>query len=123
MRAPTASYERSPPRHPERAMVPVTPNSRPGAQTARYVGYALVLVFFALKESATSYNILFQGTLTSSSAGEVHFWLAHAMLLFPACLLLGYGFAPQIGTVLERVAARIRAMSRRERVLGTFGLF
>jgi dolichyl-phosphate-mannose-protein mannosyltransferase len=93
-----------------------------GAQAARLTGYFLLLVFFGLGASSVAFKITFKPPQTSSSPGELQLWLGHALLLFPASLLIGYGFGPQLGGVIQRVAAAVRKMSARERTLGVLAL-
>jgi hypothetical protein len=94
----------------------------PGAQLARLTGYALFLCFFALGATANGLRINFHGTLSTSSVGELHFWLGHAFLLFPASLLIGYGFSPQLGGLIHRVSAAADALTPRQRAYGVAGL-
>jgi hypothetical protein len=90
---------------------------------ARLVGCFLVLVFFGLEMTMPGLTITFRTHLTASSPGEVYFWLAHALLLFPASCLLGYGFAPQLGPPIVRLWGAINALSRRERFVAVLSLF
>ena len=94
-----------------------------GRQVARLTGYVLLLMFFGLAASSNGLSITFIGTLSTSSPGELNFWLGHALLLFPASLLIGYGFAPQLGGLVQRVAGAVRASSPRQRQLGVVCLF
>jgi hypothetical protein len=94
----------------------------PGAQVARLTGYVLILCFFALSASANGLRITFTGSLSTSSVGEVHFWLGHALLLFPASLLIGYGFAPQLGSFIQRIAARVDSLTRQQQIYGLIAL-
>jgi hypothetical protein len=93
-----------------------------GAQAARLTGYFLLLVFFGLEASSVGLKITFRVPLTTSSPGELNFWLGHALLLLPASLLIGYGFGPRIGGVIERAARAVREMSPREHALGVLAL-
>jgi hypothetical protein len=93
-------------------------NTRTGAQAARFAGYALVLMFFGLGATSSGLRITFRGNLTSSSPGELNFWLGYTLLLLPGSVLIGYGFARHLGALIERVAGRVRAMTARERAVG-----
>ncbi len=93
-----------------------------GAGAARLAGYVLLLAFFALDATSNGLTITFHDSQTSSSPGELNFWLGHAFLLFPACLLIGYGFGPRLGALILRAAARLRALSARERTLAIVAL-
>lgn len=94
----------------------------PGAQAARITGYMLLLVFFGLGATSAGLRITFRGNPTTSSPGELNFWLGHALLVFPASLLIGYGFGPQLGGLIRRVAGRVRTMNSRHRALGVLVL-
>jgi hypothetical protein len=93
-----------------------------GAHAARLAGYFLLLVFFGLEASSVGLRITFRGAPTTSSPGELNFWLGHALLLFPASLLIGYGFGPRLGGMIRRAARAVREMSARERALGVLAL-
>ena len=93
-----------------------------GAQVARLTGYFLLLVFFGLEASSVGLRITFRVPQTISSLGELNFWLGHALLLFPASLLIGYGFGPRLGGMIRRAARAVREMSPRERGLGVVAL-
>lgn len=97
-------------------------NAVPGAQAARVAGYFLVLAFVALGATSNGLKITFHDTQTTSSPGEFNFWLGHAFLLFPACLLIGYGFGPALGGLVRRTAALARAWTPRERTLAIAAL-
>ena len=43
--------------------------------------------------------------LTIELTGELNLWLGHALLLFPASLLIGYGFGPPLGGAIRRIVA------------------
>jgi hypothetical protein len=93
-----------------------------GAQTARLTGYFLLLVFFGLGASSVGLQITFRVPQTASSPGELYFWLGHALLLFPACLLIGYGFGPSLGGAIQRAALAVHGLTRRERAMGVLAL-
>jgi dolichyl-phosphate-mannose-protein mannosyltransferase len=93
-----------------------------GAQAARLTGYFLLLVFFSLGASSIGLKITFKPPQTGSSPGELNLWLGHAFLLFPASLLIGYGFGPQLGGLIRRAAHAVGEMNRRERALGVLAL-
>jgi hypothetical protein len=78
------------------------------AAAARIAGYVLLLAFFALGATSNGFRVAFNDTQTSSSRGELNFWVGSAFLLLPAALLIGYGFASAIGGGVLRVAAAIR---------------
>jgi hypothetical protein len=85
---------------------------------ARIAGYILLLAFFGLDATSNGLTITFRGTLTTSSPGELNFWLGHALLLCPAALLIGYGFGVKIDVLLEWIATRVRGLSPRRRRIG-----
>ena len=89
---------------------------------ARVAGYVLLLAFFALDASSNGLTITFHGNLTTSSPGELNFWLGHVLLLCPATLLIGYGFGARLGPALERIAARAGSLPPREQRLGLIAL-
>jgi hypothetical protein len=89
---------------------------------ARVAGYILLLAFFGLGASSNGLMITFRGELTTSSPGELNFWLGHSLLLCPATLLLGYGYAAQLGPLARSIAALVRGLSERQRRLGILGL-
>jgi len=91
-------------------------------KVALVVGGFLILVFFGLQMTAPGLRITFRAPLSASSPGEVYFWLGHALLLFPASCLLGYGFGPLLGPQLVRLRDAINSLSRRELVLGLLAL-
>jgi hypothetical protein len=82
----------------------------------------LILVFFGLRVTAPGLRISFHPPLGASSPGEVYFWLGHALLLFPACCLLGYAFEPFLGPLLVRLRAAVNSLTQRELVLGFLAL-
>ena len=86
-------------------------------------GLLLVLVFFGLSATAPGLRITFRPPMTASSPGEVYFWLGHALLLFPASCLIGYGLSAWIGPWLVRLRGDINRLTRRELVLGLVVLF
>ena len=92
-------------------------------KVALVVGGFLILVFFGLQMTAPGLRITFRSPLSASSPGEVYFWLGHALLLFPASCLLGYGSGPLLGPQLVRLRSAINSLSRRELVLGLLALF
>jgi hypothetical protein len=61
--------------------------------------------------------------LSASSPGEVYFWLGHALLLFPASCLLGYGLADVIGPWLLRLRDEVNHLGSRDLRLGALALF
>jgi len=92
------------------------------AQAARITGYILLLVFFGLGASSNGLRTTFHDTQTTSSPGELNFWLGHALLLFPASVMIGYGFARQLQALIGRVVDAVGALGPRERRLGLIGL-
>ena len=87
------------------------------------VGLFLILVFFGLSATAPGLRITFRPPMTASSPGEAYFWLAHALLLFPASCLIGHGLAHWIGPWLVRFRAQINLLTRREWILAVVMLF
>lgn len=93
-----------------------------GEQSARVAGYILFLAFFALGATSNGLKITFHDSQTTSSPGELNFWLGHAFLLFPASLLIGYGFGSRLGRMIQRAAAVVEAWTPRERTLAIAAL-
>lgn len=87
------------------------------------IGVWLILCFYGLAMTAPGLRITFRPPLTASSPGEVYFWLGHALLVFPASCLIGYGLSGWIGPALVRLHDELRRLGPRERVLGTASLF
>jgi hypothetical protein len=94
-----------------------------GKIVAVLAGAFLVLVFFGLSMTAPGLRITFKPPVTASSPGEVYFWLGHALLLFPASCLIGYGMAGILGRLLTHARLQIDALPRREIRLITLALF
>jgi hypothetical protein len=90
---------------------------------AGLTGDFLILAFFGLGSTAQGLRITFEGPHNASSPGEVYFWLGHALLLFPACCLLGYSLAPRLGPALVHCWAAINSLSRRRTVLVLVAIF
>ncbi len=84
---------------------------------ALIVGSFLFLTFFGLTQTATRLNITFHPPFTYSSSGEVYFWLAHALLLFPGACLIGYALSPVLAPHLRRIWSRVEGMSQTEQVI------
>jgi hypothetical protein len=87
------------------------------------VGAFLILVFFGLSMTAPGLRITFRPPLSASSPGEVYFWLAHSLLLFPASCLIGFGLAGRLGPLLVRLREEVNRLGSRELRLGTLALF
>jgi hypothetical protein len=86
-------------------------------------GAFLILVFFGLSMTAPGLRITFRAPLSASSPGEIYFWLGHALLLFPASCLIGFGLAGRIGPVLTRLRSEINRLTPRELGLAAAVLF
>lgn len=86
-------------------------------------GAFLILVFFGLSMTAPGLRITFRAPLSASSPGEVYFWLGHALLLFPASCLIGWGLATRIGPALVRLRAEVNRLGPRDLGLGALALF
>ena len=84
---------------------------------ALILGSFLFLTFFGLTQTATRLNITFHPPFTYSSPGEVYFWLAHALLLFPGACLIGYALSPLLSSHLRQVWVRVEGMSSREKIV------
>ena len=96
---------------------------RTGKIVAVLVGSFLVMVFFGLSTTAPGLRITFRPPVTASSPGEIYFWLGHALLLFPASCLIGYGLGGTLGPLISRIGVRIDGLSRREIRLTILTLF
>lgn len=91
-----------------------------GDAVARLTGYFLLLAFFGLGASSNGFRITFRGSLSASSPGELNFWLGSVLLLCPATLLIGYGYASRLDPFLLRIATwitRLDAQQRRRALL------
>ena len=84
---------------------------------ALILGSFLFLTFFGLTQTATRLNITFHPPFTYSSPGEVYFWLAHALLLFPGACLIGYALSPVLAPHLRQIWSRVEGMSQREKIV------
>lgn len=80
---------------------------------ARYAGYALVLLFFALVANYTGFQITYGPLFQSIASGEFVMWMGVSMLLFPGCCLIGFGLGDMprpyivaIWSVVERMSPR-----------------
>ena len=89
-----------------------------GAAAARLAGYILVCAFFGLAASNNGIRIAFTGELTTSSRGELNFWLGQVLLLCPGMLLIGYGAGARLLRLARRCGDRIATMSPSERRAG-----
>jgi len=90
---------------------------------AGLAGDILILAFVALRSTTPGLTRTFDTAQNASSARDLHLWLAHAMLLFPAACLLGYSLAPRLGPGLAGRWAALRALQASGRVLGLVLLF
>jgi hypothetical protein len=86
------------------------------AAAARVAGYVLVFAFFGLATSNNGLHVTFYGDLSTSSRGELNFWLGQVLLLCPGMLLIGYGSGPKLApaliSALDRIASRIKSKRR-----------
>ena len=74
----------------------------------------MIAAFFGLTQTSTGLRVEFQPwNFNLSSAGEVNFWLAHALLLLPASLLIGYALSPIIGAALTTGQNRLASLERK----------
>jgi hypothetical protein len=86
------------------------------------VGAWLILCFYGLAMTTPGLRITFRPPLTASSPGEVYFWLGHALLVFPASCLIGYGLSGWIGPALVHLRDEVRRLGPRELTLGAGSL-
>ena len=91
-------------------------------RVARIAGLLMLLAFFGLGATSSGTTVTFRGQLTTSSPGELNLWLGYVLLLCPAALLVGYGFASSLRPFVQRLATTIRQMNGRERRLGVLAL-
>jgi hypothetical protein len=87
------------------------------------IGLFLVAVFFGLSQMASKMFITFHPPMNFSSPGEATFWLASALILFPAALLIGYGLSPWLSPLILRIWLRVENMDRRERLALVLAVF
>ncbi len=78
--------------------------SRPRRIVATAAGIFLYLAFWGIGQTSPGLDITYQPPFSSSSLGEIYFWLAHALLLFPGACLLGYGLSPWVAPLLRRLS-------------------
>ena len=82
-------------------------NDDPGSPRQRIVaiaaGVLLYLAFWGIGQTDPGLGITYHPPFNSSSHGEIYFWLAHALLLFPGACLLGYGLSPWVAPYLRRL--------------------
>jgi len=77
---------------------------------ALVAGVFLYAAFWGLRETVPGLGITYHPKFSNSSHGEIYFWLAHAMLLFPSACLIGYGLSSWLAPGLRalwRAAADI----------------
>lgn len=65
------------------------------------LGALLVLATLGLGETRGGLGYSYHGGFTDTSRGALQFWLAQALMLVPAGLLLGWGVGPRGATLLE----------------------
>lgn len=87
---------------------------RLGERAALAGGLFLLAAFFGLTRTGTGFTIAYLRPFSFSPPGEAYFWLASALLLFPAACLLGYGLAPWLGPKIGRAWSRTGRLSRRQ---------
>ncbi len=76
-----------------------SPHVRVAALVTGAIFYA---AFWGLTQTHPGLDITYQPPFSSSSSGELYFWLGSVCLLFPAACLLGYGLSPWLTPVLRR---------------------
>jgi hypothetical protein len=79
-------------------------------------GLFLLAAFFGLTQTGTGFTIAYIRPFTYSPPGESYFWLASALLLFPAACLLGFGLAPWLGPKIGSAWTRVNNLGRRQNV-------
>lgn len=89
---------------------------------ARIGGWATLLAFFGISASKLGFFVAFHPPFTRIEQGEATLWLASVVLLAPAGLLLGYGYAAFLAPKLTEVVSWLRALSVREQRLGALSL-
>src|SRR5713226_3520587 len=90
---------------------------------ALIAGGLLYLGFWGLGETSPGLFIRFLPPFTSSSEGELYFWLSTALLVLPAGGLIGYGLSPFIWGGLQRAGRALGQMDSRQSRLGLVVLF
>ena len=93
-----------------------------GEKTALAVGLFLFAAFFGLTRTGTGFTIAYLRPFSYSPPGESYFWLASALLLFPAACLLGYGLAPWLGPKIGRAWSRAEGLNKRQSSLSLAAL-
>jgi hypothetical protein len=99
---------------PSTSITPSAPQTDQQRTIARITGWILVLLFFSLSTTDGKFQIVFHGPFTYLSAGELKFWLASIVLLFPGTLLIGYGYQEKLGEWITRVSTKLNTLSPRE---------
>jgi len=86
-------------------------------------GDVLLLAFVAARSTTPGLTRTFDTAQNAVSPNDLHLWLGHALLLFPAACLLGYSLAPRLGPWLAARWAALRTLSAPGRILGLALLF
>jgi hypothetical protein len=90
-----------------------------GSQMSRIaclaIAFLLWVAAIGLNETTDGLLIRFGGGFTQQSPGELRFWLASILLIFPAGGLLGWVFHERIGTLINKISSAFEAAAVKER--------
>ncbi|HEU5190959.1 MAG TPA: glycosyltransferase family 39 protein [Methylomirabilota bacterium] len=90
---------------------------------AGLAGDVLLLAFVAARSTTPGLTRTFDTAQNAFSPNDLHLWLGHALLLFPATCLLGYSLAPRLGPWFVARWAALRTLRAPGRMLGLALLF
>jgi hypothetical protein len=80
------------------------PGSRRQRIVATAAGVFLYVAFWGIGQTTPGLGITYHPPFNNSSPGEIYFWLAHALLVFPGACLLGFGLSPRVAPLLRRLS-------------------
>lgn len=80
-----------------------------------FLSILILATFLGLSNTVDGYFIRFGGGFTQHAPGELRFWLASILLVFPAAVLLGWFFQSEINKAVEKIASWTTNLSKGER--------
>lgn len=92
-------------------------------RAALFSGLGFYLAFFGLTQTGNGLRVVFHPPFTSSSPGELFFWLGFVLLLVPGSILLGYGLSPWAAPRIEKIWKWAQGLNRKQRALSLVLLF